>query len=116
MSNRRYDIEWYREEDDKEEVYDVIGTVEAMIRGRFSGPPESCYPDEGGEAEITKITDSDGKLVDIAIFSEEELRDMEYRLFQKACDDDDDGPEFEDDDRDAETYIDDMNDRDREDN
>jgi hypothetical protein len=31
-----------------------------LIPGRFSGPPERCYPDEGGECEITALT-CDGK-------------------------------------------------------
>ena len=30
--------------------------VEPFVRGKYSGPPESCYPDEGGYAEITDLT------------------------------------------------------------
>jgi len=26
------------------------------IPGKFTGPPESCYPDEGGECEITELS------------------------------------------------------------
>lgn len=27
-----------------------------VIPGRYSGPPEDCYPDEGGETEVLTIT------------------------------------------------------------
>ena len=29
---------------------------EPLVRGRFSGPPELCYPDEGGAATITALS------------------------------------------------------------
>lgn len=54
------------ERDDETEV-----TVEYSITpydpGRTSGPPEICYPPEGGEVEIVKVfsdTDTDIKITD----------------------------------------------------
>lgn len=43
----------YAETEEGDEIaYDVEGTVEPARRGRYSGPPELCYPDEGGEVEV----------------------------------------------------------------
>lgn len=30
-------------------------TYTPRIPGRYSGPPEDCYPDEGEELEVTKV-------------------------------------------------------------
>lgn len=38
--------------------------IEPFVRGRYSGPPENCYPDDGGFAEIESpvyALDEDGK-------------------------------------------------------
>jgi hypothetical protein len=38
--------------------------IEPFVRGYYSGPPENCYPDDGGFAEIDSpvyVLDEDGK-------------------------------------------------------
>jgi len=37
--------------EEAEVVVDLTADVSPVIPGRFSGPPESCYPAEGGEVE-----------------------------------------------------------------
>ena len=39
-------------------------TVTPYDPGRTSGPPEDCYPPEGGEAEIVYVLDPEGHHVD----------------------------------------------------
>ena len=34
---------------------EVVGTVTPTVPGRYSGPPEDCYPDEGGEVEVEHV-------------------------------------------------------------
>ena len=38
-----------------EQTFEIEGTVSPIIHGVFSGPPERCYPDEGGEVEIERV-------------------------------------------------------------
>lgn len=40
------------ETEEGEIEYEFEGRVSPLIRGRYSGPPELCHPDEGGEVEI----------------------------------------------------------------
>ena len=56
--------------DDEPRTYavDFIATAECQFqRGRFSGPPEDCYPDDGEcdvtEIKITRITNEEGEEV-----------------------------------------------------
>jgi len=44
--------------DDAEIELEIEGTVSAFYPGNYSGPPDSSFPDEGGEAEIVKITNN----------------------------------------------------------
>jgi len=39
----------------------IGGDYEPLIPGRFNGPPENCYPDEGGYAELSYIKIEGGK-------------------------------------------------------
>jgi len=34
---------------------EIHGEVEPIRPGRFSGPPELCYPEEGGEVEVERV-------------------------------------------------------------
>jgi hypothetical protein len=45
-----------RDADDEATTLEVAGTVTAYDPGRTCGPPESCYPPEGGEVEIESVT------------------------------------------------------------
>jgi hypothetical protein len=53
--NIEVEVPYSVERADQEIILRVRGTVSPIIRGRFSGPPEDCYPDEGGECEIIEI-------------------------------------------------------------
>lgn len=35
---------------------DIIGTIDPHVEGRYAGPPESCYPAEGGFAYDCEAT------------------------------------------------------------
>jgi len=82
-------IEWEVEDADGDTVVLTIrGEVEPFQQGRTSGPPEFCYPDEGGCASIVAILDEDGKVwagelkpavrdaIEVALV-EQEQRDLE---------------------------------------
>lgn len=59
----------YRGEDEETEIeLTVQGSVEPFVPGRYHGPPERCYPDEGGDAEVCAVLLAgkpwDGELTD----------------------------------------------------
>ena len=57
-SNIEVEVEWSVGEDEVNVT--VRGTVSPVIRGCYHGPPERCYPDEGGEVEIVEVVLEDG--------------------------------------------------------
>ena len=63
-----------------EHVVEVEAYCSPYDPGRISGPPEHCYPPEGGECEEIKITDSETGHE----FSDEELGDELGRLMEKS--------------------------------
>jgi len=63
---------------------DIDGNVTSYDPGRLSGPPEDCYPPEGGEAEIESVT-LDGKRWD-GTLTKEELDAVEEQLREAAQD------------------------------
>ncbi len=48
-------VPFYVERDGQELELELRGTMEPFVRGRTSGPPEDCYPDEGGSADIDGV-------------------------------------------------------------
>lgn len=72
-----------------EKEYEVSASVSKYVPAKISGPPENCYPAEGGEVEIDSIT-LNGKDVDLEDFSPKEIEKMEEQLFEAAQDDADD--------------------------
>ena len=48
----------------------ISGDVTPVREGRFYGPPELCFPDEGGEVDITEIS-ANGRLFEL---TEEETK------------------------------------------
>lgn len=84
----------------EEKEYEVSGHVSAIIPARLYGPPEDCYPAEGGEVEDITVTLA-GKEVDLDGFSSKDQDRMIDMLAEAAGDDDggyderddyDDGP------------------------
>ena len=96
----KYQVAFYREEGEtnKEVEYLVHGEVTAFVRGRSYGDPEDCFPDEGGDAEITKILDIFGEEVDQSNFTTEELNYMVVTLQEAAFEDDSGDEEYDDED------------------
>lgn len=56
----KYEVELDVIHDGEDVTLTIVGYVTPIVRGRYFGPPERCYPDEGGEVEITDVT-CDGK-------------------------------------------------------
>ena len=57
-------------------------------KGQYYGPPENCYPEEGGYARIEygtlgKCTWEREFLIEHAMFSERELSDLEDDIYQE---------------------------------
>lgn len=71
----------------EEKTYEVTASVSGYVPAKISGPPENCYPAEGGEVEIESIT-LDGKEVEQNSFSPKELAQMDEKLFEAMMDDD----------------------------
>lgn len=63
-------------------TFDAEVSYSPMIPGRYSGPPENCYPDEPAELEILSLT-CEGKdamfLLDSTVFE-----DIEQAAFEAA--------------------------------
>jgi hypothetical protein len=72
----------------------VYGSRTPVVRGRYYGPPELCYPDEGGEIEITSVVidggDHDGEEIDIdALPDVKAITDrLEEQIEEAAIDED----------------------------
>lgn len=86
--------------------YEIEYTISDYDPGRTSGPPEKCYPPEGGEVEILEIVlcnDGHGKRVTLdpknwsaAGFNDTALEQIDDAAFEHAMDclnDDADPPE-----------------------
>ena len=58
----------------------VTGDVTPFRRGRYTGPPEDCYPNEGGEVDITSVT-CDGQEFELTASEEDEARDLLRQAF-----------------------------------
>lgn len=75
------------ENTDNEEEIEVIAHcyIEPKIKGRYYGPPEDCYPDEGGYAEIDHLTTLDGKLWQFPTFAlEEKITQEAYLAWEES--------------------------------
>lgn len=63
------DVEW-------EDYIEVQYTATPFIPGNTFGPPESCYPDEGGEVEIQEVYSLlTGKEVQLTLEQEQRICD-----------------------------------------
>jgi hypothetical protein len=66
----------YNEETDVETDLTVRCSVSPYDPGRTSGPPEDCYPPEGGEVESYKAFGPDGEPVELTSEEEERLQEL----------------------------------------
>lgn len=69
--------------------------IEPFRRGRYTGPPEHCYPDEGGTAEIVKAlvaTDTETLTLWrrdlVEILDEDTVSEFEVDLYEQWDDED----------------------------
>ncbi len=75
--------EWttYRELDDGSEIeLTVFYTITPYDHGCTFGPPESCYPPEGGEVDIAKVEDEDGNAIEP---TDEEREKWSNQIFEQ---------------------------------
>ena len=86
-----FEVERGEEEDYKVIKLEITGHVSAYVPAKTWGPPENCYPAEGGEAEIEVIL-HDGKVWDGEL-TDSERETVEEMLFQEMQDD---GPDPDD--------------------
>lgn len=95
-----YEVEFGVERGEEEVILTIRGNVSPYVPAKTWGPPENCYPAEGGEAEIEVVL-LNGKPWDGELTDEERER-AEEALQEKAADDGYDGPDPDDyyDDRD----------------
>lgn len=84
----------YVERGEDEIELTIEGRVSPLVRGRFMGPAEDCYPDEGGEAEVTAVL-AGGLAWDGTLTADEE-RAAEDAL-RESVDEDDGGSDCFDD-------------------
>ena len=84
----RVSTTYLREEDKGEVEYTISADVSPFVPGQLSGPPENCYPDEGGECEDIEVT-LDGRPVALECFSCSDIESMCERLTQAAQDEED---------------------------
>jgi hypothetical protein len=75
------------------ETYEIEGLVSPYVEARISGPPENCYPAEGGEVEfesVDLITETGRVPVKDweKHLTTKEIEEIEQRLFDAMMDDD----------------------------
>lgn len=55
----------------------VTAGISAFHPGKMYGPPETCFPSEGGEPEIISVVDNEtGKKVELASHQVEDLEEI----------------------------------------
>ena len=82
---------------DEEDVeVNVECSVSAFRPGKYSGLPENCYPDEGGEVEDVKVT-LDGKDITDTLSKEamEHVERVAFEIAEDSAIDDYDPPDDE---------------------
>ncbi len=92
-----YETTLHLERDGNEVTVYIRGNVTPYVRGRYSGPPEDCYPDEGGDVEdVEAWVESDtGDVPDFKLTPEEQVLAVE--ALPNVAAEDDSGPEYESD-------------------
>jgi hypothetical protein len=64
----------------------ITAEVTPITTGKYSGPPEYCYPAEPGDVEIIQSTAMDQSVMSLTDEEEEEAKDMIWKeyLIEKA--------------------------------
>jgi hypothetical protein len=81
--HRNNEHEWttYRELEDGTEVeLTVTYTITPYDPGISYGPPERCYPPEGGDVEIVAVTDDAGNVIEP---TEAELKAWDTAIYEQ---------------------------------
>lgn len=71
-------VEWELERGEDILAVTIDYTVTDYDPGSTYGPPEDCYPPEGGEIEELKATKEDGTIVEL---TSEELEKIEAHIY-----------------------------------
>jgi len=94
-----YEFTVLREDEDGEEIEHNLQAefdVEPLVRGKINGPPEDCYPDEGGYAELilpifvlgddgkNELDDDGKKVVWDGELTEKELAGIQAEAYEAA--------------------------------
>lgn len=78
--------------------WEFEGEIEPFQPGQFSGPPEACFPDEGGYATLVSGTIGNHVFNHIelaAIFSEDDIQAIEEDLYDSWLTDQEDTRDYE---------------------
>ena len=74
--------------------------IEPFVRGKYSGPPENCYPDEGGTAEIegpVLVQNEEGKFVPWdGQLTKDEISDVETKGYEDWVQAQEDSVDYDD--------------------
>ena len=78
----------YRDTDDDEIEIEVkiIGGYEPFVPARVYGPPEDCYPAEGGYATDVRAIFMDGDKERLIPLSDKEVEDLEEQMAEAVID------------------------------
>ena len=61
----------------------VTFEIEPLIPGKYYGPPENCYPDEGGCASVVKVINNDTKeSIDLTDKEEQDFCESAYEEWE----------------------------------
>lgn len=70
--------------------YSVECLMEPVIPGRISGPPENCYPSEGGEIEFVGCRDEKGNQCPAVLTKIQDSEDLYAAAIDASADADSD--------------------------
>ena len=73
--------------DDEDVEVTVEYTATPYVPAQTYGPPENCYPAEGGDIEIVSVTGPDGKKLELSAENEDRLMDYLYESHEEDVDD-----------------------------
>jgi len=63
---------------------EIKGTLVPFVKGRSNGPPEQCYPDEGGYIEDVEVWHAKEDIT--SLLSDDILEDVTDIAYKEMCD------------------------------